>query len=80
MIKYYYNIIFGSLEIVFTFAITMGRKIKIPTDDLKIGHKLELTGIAKKFKWQYLTNFNNRGAAKFALVDEDKKVFVKRVS
>ncbi len=58
----------------------MGRKIKILTDGLKIGHKIELKGVAKKFKWQYLNNFNKRGEEKFELLSGEEKVFVRRIS
>jgi len=58
----------------------MGRNAIHKPENLEIGEKMELKGKLKKFSWQYLNNFNNRGNAKFKHVREEKKIFVERIS
>ena len=41
---------------------------------------MELTGKAKKYSWQYLYNFNNRGPMQYEHVTESNKIFIKRVA
>lgn len=58
----------------------MGRKAIHQPENLKVGERMELTGKAKKYSWQYINNFNNRGAAKFEHEREERKIFIKRVA
>lgn len=58
----------------------MGRKRIHEPESLEIGEKMELTGKLKKYSWQYLNNFNDRGKAKYKHLREDKKVFIERIA
>jgi hypothetical protein len=58
----------------------MGRKAIHKPENLKIGEKMELTGKLKKYSWQYLNNFNERGDAKYKHVRDGNKVFIQRES
>lgn len=57
----------------------MGRRLLHKPESLQVGDKMELTGKLKKYSWQYLNNFNNRGEAKYEHVREGKQIFIKRV-
>lgn len=57
----------------------MGRKAIHTPEKMEIGEKMELTGKLKKYSWQYLNNFNDRGAAKFKHLRDGNKVFIERV-
>lgn len=56
----------------------MGRNRIHTPETLEVGQRVELTGKAKKYSWQYVYNFNNRGEQKFKHVKEDKKIFIER--
>lgn len=56
-----------------------GRKRVYKPETLKIGQKMELIGKAKKFKDQYLYQFNQRGTEKFKQSIDGRKVFIERV-
>ena len=58
----------------------MGRKRLYNPETLEIGAKMELSGKVKRFKDQYLYQFNNRGAEKFKTIIEGRKVFLERIS
>jgi len=57
----------------------MGRKRLYNPENLAIGAKMQLFGPVKKFKDQYLYQFNNRGAEKFRTILEGRKVFLERI-
>ena len=57
----------------------MGRKAIHTPEKLGIGEKMELTGKLKKYSWQYLNNFNDRGAEKFKHIREGSKIYIERV-
>lgn len=57
-----------------------GRKRQYQPETLKIGEKMQLLGRAKKFKDQYLYQFNKRGDEKFKTMIEGSKVFIERIS
>lgn len=56
-----------------------GRKPLYTPETLEIGEKMELSGKAKKFKDQYLYQFNKRGANKYKSFEDGKKVFIERI-
>ena len=57
----------------------MGRKPIHKPEELEVGQKMELTGKAKRYSWQYVYNFNNRGTARFQHQREGSKVFIERI-
>lgn len=56
----------------------MGRNAIHKPESLKVGEKMELTGKAKKYSWQYVYNFNKRGRGEFQHIREEKRIFIQR--
>jgi hypothetical protein len=57
----------------------MGRKPIHKPEELEVGEKMELTGKAKRFSWQYVYNFNKRGIGKYEHLRDGSKIYVERV-
>ena len=57
----------------------MGRNKLYNPETLEIGSKMELSGKVKKFKDQYLYQFNKRGTEKFRTIVEGRRVFLERI-
>lgn len=57
----------------------MGRRPIHTPEKLEVGQKMELTGKLKKYSWQYLNNFNDRGSEKFKHIREGNKVYIERI-
>ncbi len=57
----------------------MGRKPIYKTESLEIGGRIELKGKPKKYSWQYLNNFNERGEAKYKHIKDGKNIFIERI-
>ncbi len=59
----------------------MGRKRIYNTENLEIGQKIELSPSNRRFKDQYVSQFNARELGKkFKAIEDGKKIFIERVA